>query len=299
VQVLLQIIAGPATGRRFRLRQGQIATVGRTEWSDFSVPDAEMADVHFQLQCDAYRCLVRRVDGKLETQHNGAPVDEARVRDGDRISAGATVIRVMLDGAPDFDPDGGTNGEADAETGPAAEEFVEGLLLSAAAQALFTDGIKAEAFLDALVAGNQWEDAVRFLAGWLPRPQSVAWGCECLEQAGDERLSAPQRAAVEAARTWAAEPTEENRRGAQSAAEALGGKTPAGWLALAAFWSEGSIGPPDAPEIPVVPGLSARAVGMAVTAVAGWGAPATSAADAMRAFLQAGRQMLDTPKEGV
>ena len=113
------------------------------------------------------------------------------------------------------------------------------------------------------------------------------------------RLSAPQRAAVEAARSWSAAPTEEHRRGAQSAAEALGGKTPAGWLALAAFWSEGSIGPPDAPEIPVVPGLSARAVGMAVTTVAGWRAPETAATEAMRAFLQTGRQMLEAGEEAV
>ncbi|MBL8851150.1 MAG: FHA domain-containing protein, partial [Planctomycetaceae bacterium] len=78
MQVLLQIIAGPATGKRFRLRQGQVATVGRTEWSDFCVPqDAEMADVHFQLQCDAYRCLLRRMDSAKETQRNGEPVDQS------------------------------------------------------------------------------------------------------------------------------------------------------------------------------------------------------------------------------
>jgi hypothetical protein len=294
VQVLLQIVSGPATGRRFRLRQGQVATVGRTEWSDFSVPDdREMADIHFQLQCDAYRCTLRRIDAAHATQRNGEPVEESRVRHGDNIAAGSTVFLVTLEGAAGIglDDDDGESESAKDDV-PPATDIAAAVTLSDPARALLTEGLQADAFLDALIAGSRWEDAVRFLAAWLTPVQSVAWGCECLKAAGASRLTAAQRAALEAAERWVIEPTEEHRRASQAAAEALGGRSPAGWLALAAFWSEGSIGPPDAPEIPAVPGMSARAVGTTVTAVAGWRAPGLSAADALRQSVGAGREML-------
>ena len=298
MQVLLQIIAGPATGRRFRLRQGQAATVGRTEWSDFSIPDdSAMADVHFQLHCDAYRCTLRRVDAARETQRNGEPVEQSAVRNGDNISAGASTFLVTLEGAPEFDPRGDNFGSDDAEDArPKAADVAAGVEFSDPAQALLTDGIKAEDFLDALIADERLDDAVRLLAAWLPPPQSVAWGCACLKQFGEGQLSARQKTSVEAAEKWAAEPTEEHRRAAQQAAENLQSRTPAGWIALAAFWSGGSIGSPDAPEIPATPGMSARAVGLVVTTVATWGGSKISAPDALRSFIEQGRQRLPEAK---
>ena len=291
MQVLLQITAGPATGRRFRLRQGQVARIGRTQWADFSVPDdAEMADLHFELGCTARSCWLRQLEA-AETLHNGEPVDECQVRHGDLIAAGQTRFAVTLEGVSldlsASDPANETKEEEEAR--PLAAPLCDGLSLSDTARALLADDVDCDAFLDALLQQGLGNDAARFLAAWLPKAEAVGWGCACVIEAGADRLTPPQRTALDAAAVWSAEPTEENRRAAQQAAAALGGRTPAGWLAHAAFWSEGSIGPPEAAEIPAAPGMSARAVGMAVATSATWD---RDAAAKLQQFIQQGRERL-------
>lgn len=291
MQVLLQITAGPATGRRFRLRQGQVARIGRTQWADFSVPDdAEMADVHFELGCNAQSCWLRQVNA-AEILRNGEPVEECRVRHGDLIAAGQSSFSVTLEGVsldlPAVDP--AADSPIEEEDRPRAAPYCDGLGLSDAARALLTEDADCDQFLDALLQQGLGNDAARFLAAWLPKAEAVGWGCACLTAAGAERLTPPQTAALRAAEAWSAEPTEENRRAAQHAAEALGGRTPAGWLAHAAFWSEGSIGPPEAADVPAAPGMSARAVGMAVATAATWD---RDPASKLQQFIQQGRERL-------
>ena len=296
MQVLLQITAGPATGRRFRLRQGQVARIGRTQWADFSVPDdAEMADVHFELGCSAQSCWLRQIDA-AETLRNGEPVEECQVRHGDLIAAGQTRFAVTLEGVsldlPEIDPAGETQDEE--QDRPLAAPLCDGLSLSDAAHALLTEDADCDGFLDALLQQGLGIHAARFLAAWLPKAEAVGWGCACVNDAGADRLTPPQRTTLDAAEVWSSEPTEENRRAAQQAADALGGRTPAGWLALGAFWSEGSIGPPDAAEVPAAAGMSARAVGMAVATAATWdGDPAGK----LLQFIQQGRERLAANSE--
>jgi hypothetical protein len=49
-----------------------------------------------------------------------------------------------------------------------------------------------------------------------------------------------------------------------AAAEASGARSPEAWAAIAAFWSGGSLGPPDVPEIPPAPQLCGIAIASAV-----------------------------------
>lgn len=295
MQVLLHITAGPATGRRFRLRQGQIARVGRTEWADFSVPaDPDMADVHFEIQCDAYACWVRPLNA-VETLRNGEPIAESKIRNGDSIGAGSTTFAVTLEGLSDqaLQESDEEQQQALEDAQPSAQSVLTGVPLSDAAKTLLSDDIKAAAFLDALLADSLLDDAAKFVAAWLPRPESVRWGCACVAEAMDSQLTAAQRAAHAAAAAWAAEPNEDLRRAAQQAADAVGGKTPAGWLALAAFWSDGSIGPPDAPEVRAPEGIRAKMVGMAVVTAAGMAGPDRPRAMLLPQFISQGREMLD------
>jgi hypothetical protein len=74
----------------------------------------------------------------------------------------------------------------------------------------------------------------------------------------------PIAAAIAAADAWVAQPAEERRRAAMAAAEAATYGTPAGCLALAVFFSEGSLAPPDAPPVPVGEGFCARTVAAAI-----------------------------------
>ncbi len=54
------------------------------------------------------------------------------------------------------------------------------------------------------------------------------------------------------------------RRAAQAAAEVAGLEAPAGCAAMAAFWSGGSLGPPNVPVVPPGDTLTAHGAGGAV-----------------------------------
>jgi hypothetical protein len=80
----------------------------------------------------------------------------------------------------------------------------------------------------------------------------------------DPKLSPVDQSALGVAERWVAEPTEPNRRSAQGASEATGYETACGWAAGGAFWSGGSMAPPDLPEVPPKETLTAQAVVVAI-----------------------------------
>ena len=79
--------------------------------------------------------------------------------------------------------------------------------------------------------------------------------------------------ALVAAEKWSKEPTEEHRRNAERAAEQTKYKDPSGWIALAAFWSGGSLAPPDQPEVAPAAHLTAKAITGALMLAATHGDP--------------------------
>jgi hypothetical protein len=104
--------------------------------------------------------------------------------------------------------------------------------------------------LDALTAARLFTDANRALAWALPRREAVGWACQCVRAELPEDAPAGERAALEAASRWVNAPTEDNRRAAFAAAEAVDFGPAAAHAALAAFWSGGSL---SLPKLPVVP----------------------------------------------
>lgn len=159
-------------------------------------------------------------------------------------------------------------------TPPSAEEVCRCFTPSADARALLQLGVRPRAFLDGLVHKGLFPDALTFAAFWLTKRQAVWWGCLCAWHAGRPRLKPPAAAALRAALSWVHEPSEEHRRAAGKAGDAAGGAaTPAGAVALAAFWSEGSLSAPDLPPAPPPPGLTQQTVGGAVLLAANLGPP--------------------------
>jgi hypothetical protein len=71
-------------------------------------------------------------------------------------------------------------------------------------------------------------------------------------------------AALETAEAWVYQPTEELRRMAMARAQATGFDHPGVWAAVGAFWSGGSMAPPDAPAVPPGEDLTGQAVSGAV-----------------------------------
>jgi hypothetical protein len=111
------------------------------------------------------------------------------------------------------------------------------------AVALLMQGLTPGQYLERLIAQGQLPAAVLFLAWALGRREAVWWACRCVALVVSDRDRPEELAALEAARRWAAAPTEDNRRLAEAAAAAAGYATPAGCVAVAAFWSGGSLAP--------------------------------------------------------
>jgi hypothetical protein len=107
-------------------------------------------------------------------------------------------------------------------------------------------------------------DAVRFLAHALPKREAVWWAWVCARRAAGENPLPKIKAALEATEKWIAQPSEENRRSAMAAAQKAELGTPAGCAGLAAFFSGGSLSPPEAPVVPPGEYLPAKAVSGAV-----------------------------------
>lgn len=121
------------------------------------------------------------------------------------------------------------------------------------------------------------DEAVQALARVLPPEKGVEWAEWSAQLAGEKvELSAEELEALEAAKTWAIDPSEANRLDAEFAATQVPSNTPAMWAANAASWSKQIELPEPATPLPYAGDLTARAVVGAVrlsAAIAGTGKP--------------------------
>jgi hypothetical protein len=126
------------------------------------------------------------------------------------------------------------------------------------ARPLRRDGMEPRALVEALLANKQYTAGIDFIAHALPAREAIWWGCLCLQHAYGNDLSAPDKAADQAAVQWVLEPTEENRAAAKAPAEAAGHASPAGALARAANQTGGNLAPPKAAARAVCAGKGCR-----------------------------------------
>lgn len=134
------------------------------------------------------------------------------------------------------------------------------------AKPIAASAVNSGGVIDALVAKGLVGEALKVLAAALPPQTAVRWAVHCVRETGN--LSKGDVAALSAAERWAAEPTEANRREAQAAAEKLEYGTAASWAAISAFWSSGSMGPPNVPVVPPPPDLMPQALFGAISLAA-------------------------------
>lgn len=153
-------------------------------------------------------------------------------------------------------------------------------------------GLDPADFLDQLARRGLFVDAVRFLAHALPKREAVWWACLCARESLAPDAPAAAVAALQAAERWVYGPGEENRREAMARAEAAKFDGPASWAAVAAFWSGGSMAPPEAPVVPPGDTLTAAAVAGSVLLAAVQREPQL-AADKYRRFLGFGLDIAD------
>jgi hypothetical protein len=171
-----------------------------------------------------------------------------------------------------------------------AADIAKPLSLSPPALALLTPGIAVRAFFEALAAKPELaEDAIKFLAGALPKRESVWWGYVSVKGALKEPLPEPVAKALVAVEKWVKTPNEPNRRATGIAADAVGRDTAAGCLASGAHWSGGSMAPPKQPAVAPPDHLTAVMVAVSMTLAAA--AEPLKMAESRARFLALGQQV--------
>lgn len=158
------------------------------------------------------------------------------------------------------------------------------------AMALMRPEQKPPDFVAVLVDKKLYPDAVRFLAHALPKREAVWWGWMSARRAAGENPPPKIKAALEATEKWIAQPTEENRRAAHAAAQQAQFGTAAGCAGLGAFFSGGSLAPPEAPIVPPGDYLTAKAISGAVNFAAMSGEP-KEAPEKFRSFIAQGEDV--------
>lgn len=146
-------------------------------------------------------------------------------------------------------------------------QAAEQMDLDAPARALLEPRMEPLQAVQALLAGDDPQGALKLLARLLPKRYAVAWACQC---ARDLPLPVEDKAGAALAEQWVREPDESHRRAAFEFANAGGYRTIGTWLAASAGWSGGSLAPATQ-ETPVPPPdhLTACAVVAAINLMAG------------------------------
>ncbi|MEE4207114.1 MAG: hypothetical protein V2I39_12545 [Erythrobacter sp.] len=109
--------------------------------------------------------------------------------------------------------------------------------------------------------------ALSFIAAALPRREAIEWGLAAIpEPPGGDRDSLSRRLLRDAAYRWLDDPEDTNRRALFDLAEEAREDWPEKLIALAVFFSGGSIAPPDHDHVPADPSICATLVSAAVLA---------------------------------
>jgi pSer/pThr/pTyr-binding forkhead associated (FHA) protein len=94
---VLDILQGPASGKRIWLKVQQCIEVGRTAAADFSIPsDTHLSRRHFLLDSTGNCFRIRDVGSSNGTFLNDKRITVAELHPGDTIRAGLTTFQVSF-----------------------------------------------------------------------------------------------------------------------------------------------------------------------------------------------------------
>ena len=125
--------------------------------------------------------------------------------------------------------------------------------LSGAARALVREDSTPSAYLDSLEKQQLFQDAIRFLAYKLAVDAGVKWACACVRELQSPELKDEKNEPLEAAEQWLKAPGDPARWAARDASGKPKVRGSSKLVAMAVFFSGGSISPPQAPVTPPPP----------------------------------------------
>jgi hypothetical protein len=101
----MTILAGPHAGHSVQVPMGTPRTFGRSAQADVVLNDLYLSDVHFAVYCEAQGARVRDLGSHNGTFINDEPVQDRELRNGDRVTAGQTLLRAdLVDDSAAVDP---------------------------------------------------------------------------------------------------------------------------------------------------------------------------------------------------
>ncbi len=122
-----------------------------------------------------------------------------------------------------------------------------------------------EAYFAQLVHDRRLDEAVKFLALALPRLETVAWAARVVREVDTGHdAETPEGNALKATLLWLQDPVESRRRAAYDAAQAANPASAEAMAAMAAFYSGGSIAPPDCDPQPAPHDVAGRFAAVAI-----------------------------------
>ncbi len=97
MRVTLHVVAGPQTGRDFTFDQHDTFMIGRSEDSQFCLPqDRYFSRHHCILEIAPPQAFLRDLSSTNGTYVNGMRVETAHLKSGDRIQGGETILEVEV-----------------------------------------------------------------------------------------------------------------------------------------------------------------------------------------------------------
>ncbi|MDT4965925.1 MAG: eukaryotic-like serine/threonine-protein kinase [Acidobacteriota bacterium] len=97
MQVTLRVLSGPHSGRSFIFDQHDTFLIGRSDTAHLCLPDDRFfSRNHCLLEIAPPRCFLRDLGSTNGTYVNGQKVQEAYLRNGDRIQGGQTMLAVEV-----------------------------------------------------------------------------------------------------------------------------------------------------------------------------------------------------------
>ena len=148
------------------------------------------------------------------------------------------------------------------------QEIIEVSNLSLNARELAREDLSASRYLAILQDNSLFPDAVSFRAHELPTNRAIEWGAACIRELRAPDKKQEGQGSLDCVERWLKVPNDATRWAAKESADKAGMSSPADLLALAVFFSGGSMTPPGSPETPPPPYAARKmAAGSIVAAV--------------------------------
>jgi hypothetical protein len=118
-----------------------------------------------------------------------------------------------------------------------------------------------------LFSGGEYQAALNLMALSLPKREAIWWGYVCLEKQDSLMKDTQTQSVMQLIEAWVRHPDDDKRRTAKKMADHFDCYTAPSWLAMAIFWSGGSIAPLGQFEVEAKPFMAGHAVFNAISMV--------------------------------